>query len=642
MKAAIRLIILCFILFGPTHVNAQLDKYIESERVRIKKSEAVEREVRAYIARNNSLYQLEQSLIDDLVTKWRNEDIDESVIKAQLQYRKEQELRQKFFAENPTAETFFAATQIPEALRQQCINGDFENLGVNYTFSSNIGNITECSTQAATVPTVLQVNDWTAMATIISDLEPNYLASDPTLLARGINIPTLSPNGGHTAVKLNNSGVNVNGVINYTSGLGNNDVSTMRRTMTITDPLLEYEFSLILQTSGHLHTQQEPIFRVRIIDSAGIVVQERCVIAAPNCIFNLSVFGNEPSSENILYTNWRCDVIDVSDLIDQVVTLEFSIMDCDQGGHFGTVYIDNICNYTCNTPVFGLMQLDPIENTCPDVNESIPVNLQGNFIPPINSTLTNLSVAFSVNGWTFTSIPNASAPWSVVGNNFSISVDPAALGAIQPHYYTFQVTATFTQTCTDGQFQATNSVSGVVTFIGCCLNDLSSSNYITTEINEQRASWIRSKDIFDNPAPEGPGIYHAGHFILLEPGFETKTSAQFTAYIEGCSDWYEYRGPKQKDINALVERESLKLNLVKVESDLLVLPNPATNVITITHSNQPMKNIRVFNITGQLMTVRALNEEQSLFDISMLADGIYLITGETSSGTTAEAKFIKN
>jgi len=77
---------------------------------------------------------------------------------------------------------------------------------------------------------------------------------------------------------------------------------------------------------------------------------------------------------------------------------------------------------------------------------------------------------------------------------------------------------------------------------------------------------------------------------------------------------------------------------VNNESDILVYPNPVTNILTI--ENYMEATIQISNILGQNMRTYKFNSNKTSIDISAFPCGIYIIKSETIEGTKTK-KFVK-
>jgi len=76
-----------------------------------------------------------------------------------------------------------------------------------------------------------------------------------------------------------------------------------------------------------------------------------------------------------------------------------------------------------------------------------------------------------------------------------------------------------------------------------------------------------------------------------------------------------------------------------LDNDITLFPNPAVNDLTIS-SREVIEDVRVYNISGQVVLEKSVNTTDDLLDVSRLTSGIYLMQ-ITSNGTSVTKKFIK-
>lgn len=639
MKKVLKYILLLCLIFSSFSVSAQLNEYLDDEKDRIVQVGITEVEIEDFISDNLMGYSLDQSVIDEIVNHLHEEGIDsEPEIQSALLARKKEELRQLFFNQNSETLQYYTATEVPESLRLTCINGGFEqNPAVGgYSFGSRVGTINGCATPGQIANITPVTNNFAANSSVISDQNAGYLQFDPGLNSAQygfIQVPTLSPNGGHRSIKLNNN----------TAGSG---VTSMHRNLSIgpNDDFIEYEFSLFLQDSGHFDNQR-PSFRVDLI-IGGNVVSTRCYTARPNCLYNTAHPINAPAgftASDVFFTGWRCDRIDVSNFRNTPnATLRFTITDCSQSGHYGTVYIDNICNYSCPTPAHGSLMINPLQN-CDSLNN---YQVCGSFIPPVDSMLSTLNISGSQNGSPFIAIPGAVL--TVTGNGYCFAIPPAFFGSNpNGNNFQFQITANFVQTCPLGSFAMSNTAFANITLSNCCQPTLTTSGAIGTMVRQERSDWIKSTNLitFGNGIQGDGVVYHAGNYVELLPGFEAARGSQFSSYVQDCSGTYVYKNDGYEVVNSdemqIVEDD--KIDLVKNVFELRIYPNPTKGLVTISSGEKIIQTVTVNSIDGKSRTFR--NPELAhdfKIDMSGFADGIYILSAETTDGYIINSKLIKN
>jgi len=119
-----------------------------------------------------------------------------------------------------------------------------------------------------------------------------------------------------------------------------------------------------------------------------------------------------------------------------------------------------------------------------------------------------------------------------------------------------------------------------------------------------------------------PGTFDNGNY------FETITSSVYTNYSIGC---------EPKDL-ALKSKPTLKIN-----SDLEILPNPASNFISFNIPDTSLKsNVQVSNVMGGILLERNLSKDSDQYTLNVkdLPAGIYII--KLSQGNyNYSSKFVK-
>lgn len=79
----------------------------------------------------------------------------------------------------------------------------------------------------------------------------------------------------------------------------------------------------------------------------------------------------------------------------------------------------------------------------------------------------------------------------------------------------------------------------------------------------------------------------------------------------------------------------------KKKSSLLVFPNPAKDVLTMSSETQ-ITNIKIVDLSGRICAEkRDLNQLTASLDISELAPGIYFLEGENTNAKIAFTRFVK-
>ena len=100
----------------------------------------------------------------------------------------------------------------------------------------------------------------------------------------------------------------------------------------------------VFQDAGHDPAEQ-PSFTITLSLVGGGVIATDKVVADVNNPFFSTEFCPEGSSDDecILIRGWTCFEFDLSAYIGQEVVVEYEVRDCSLGGHFGYVYLDDVC-----------------------------------------------------------------------------------------------------------------------------------------------------------------------------------------------------------------------------------------------------------------------------------------------------------
>jgi hypothetical protein len=650
-----KIVLIGCIWINSANISAQLKEYLDAENSRILMSQETEKEIYKFINDNFKNYKLSNEITEDVINHLKSEEefteiqLENALIKA-----KRVELRKLFFYENPDKKEHYIAKPAQVSIMQNCVNGDFESNTVGYSFwtdpyiqpASGSAFFLSCATP--TVQTVTNVftpitNDFNSAVTLIDNTSAGYQQFDPTLASFGVNVPTLATNGGAKCIKLNNE-----------AGFGSSDITSVSRSFPIINQsTIDFNFSLVMDNKPAHGQPIQPYFRVRAYDQFNNIVDEICIIANPdNCLFNTLIVS---STRRILYTGWICARLNVSDILNQPGRIEFTVSDCQPSAHFGTVYIDNICGFTCAVPQLGALSVDPTNINCPDVINNTPLQVCGTYQPPVGALLNTLSLDILQNN---VIIGTINSPTQLTLSAFCFTVLPTIFGAIPTGDFEFIVNATFSVNCPAGTFiynlsDNSANVGPDVTFENCCVATLTLTSPADDHNNlailavkqRERSDWIKAANIVsvgDNILSNGV-VYHAANFVELNPGFEALLGSQFAAYPEGCTDNYLYRTQTQSEEISQPTIEDEKINLVKIANGFAIIPNPSSSLIELIMKDAEFKNISISTIDGKTVLERNVKDKMDKqIDVSNYANGIYIINVTSDDGQQFTEKLIKN
>lgn len=648
-----KIVLIALLFLNSNSLTAQINEYIEAENKRLSRTEQIEKEVERFISDNFNKYKLAVEVTEEVIKHLREEeDFTDIQLEKALIDAKRYELRKLFFSRNREAVQDYKAIELPASVAQNCVNGDFEDGTAGYTFWADLHPQPGSGTaffQSCATPTVLTTtnvlapttNNFNSRATVINSAATGYQQFDPVLASFGVNMPTLNSNGGTKAIKLNNTG-----------GMGSSDLTTVSRYFpVINQSTIDFNFSLIMDNKPDHAQDIQPYFRARVLDQNGNVVDEFCIIANPNnCLFSTI---NVNSDRRVLYTGWICARLNVGDILNQPGTIEFSVSDCQPSAHFGTVYIDNICGFTCASPQLGAINTNPTNLNCPSSTSSLPIEVCGTYQAPANAVLNTLSMDITQNGVVIASL---NAPTQLTANTFCFSFLPSIFGANPSGNYEFQVSANFNVNCSAGTFlyeisDNSANVGPDVTFIDCCIPTLTLTSPIDDSNNlaipaikrRERSDWIKASNIIsvgDNVQGNGV-VYHAENYVELNPGFEAVLGSQFAAYPEGCSSTFVYRPGEEQYVYREIPEENI--NLVKLINGFSIIPNPSSSFIEIVMNDGTFNKVSITTIDGKTVCEKQLETiDRTQIDVSKYPTGIYIVNVISDDGRVHTEKLIKN
>jgi large repetitive protein len=247
--------------------------------------------------------------------------------------------------------------------------------------------------------------------------------------------------------------------INYKESFNTSSIVQAKRFKTNNETSLKFNYKSVLQSiteNGHINEQ--PFFKVRILNNTGTIVSEFCLVGDPqNCSFSQA--PNLEGGSVVLYNkNWQSGILDISTIPNnEEFTIEFTASRCGLGGHFGYAYIDDICLLHSTENLQGSIELDPLFQICP----SLPISVCGSYTLPnsggISATVT--SITMNVYNASNTVVYTSSSPTTIntTTNRFCFDLTGANLPNITTGNYNVGGTINYgiTQTnCTGASFSS--------------------------------------------------------------------------------------------------------------------------------------------------------------------------------------------
>ena len=297
-----------------------------------------------------------------------------------------------------------------------CTNGGFEQLetisGSSYikNFLYTIGDPagpTQCRSISNTADTPIN----------------SYNPNDSNLMATGVSSNHIDYYAG-----------NINAFDQYALKINHQSSSTYgsivqgKRFKTNNENYLKFNYKAVLQSVyDNSHADNQAFVKARIINKNGVVVNEFCLVGdEKNCIFTR--VPSQSSSYVTLYTaNWQSGFLDISSIPNnEEFTVEFMASRCGLGGHFGYMYIDDICLLHSEENFQGSVELEPLNKVCP----TLPVAVCGTYTIPNSGGIAatvkkiTLSVYDSTNAVVYSTSTTSSL--DPINKKFCFSLDTAA------------------------------------------------------------------------------------------------------------------------------------------------------------------------------------------------------------------------
>lgn len=241
-------------------------------------------------------------------------------------------------------------------------------------------------------------------------------------------------------------------MINYKDSPVMHSVVRTKRIKTNNETAIVFNYKAVLQSilDDEAHVDNQPFLKARVLSQSGAVVSEFCLIGdKDNCIFTTAPYLEGGSI--VLYTkNWQVGTLDVSQIPDnQEFTIEFIATRCGLMGHFGYVFIDDVCSIHTDETLQGSVTLDPMYADCP----SFPMQICGSYTIPnsngISATMTNLVLKLA----------------NATGSNVFTSTTPPTIDSVNKRFC-FTVPATAFPNTTSA-YNASVSADFSITGTGC-------------------------------------------------------------------------------------------------------------------------------------------------------------------------------
>jgi len=329
--------------------------------------------------------------------------------------------------------------------------------------------------------------------------------------------------------------------INYKDSYVAGSLVQAKRFKTDNETRLKFNYKAVLQTiddSGH--DNEQPYFKARVVNNAGGVVSEFCLIGdVNNCIFSQAPYLE--SGSLVLYTpNWQSGILDISSIPNnEEFTVEFLASRCGLGAHFGYSYIDDICLLHTNENLQGSIELDPLFKICP----ALPISVCGNFTIPnsggISATVTaiTLHVRDANNAIVYTS--QTPATLDLVNHHFCFDLQAANFPDIVAAGYNVDATISYglLQTnCTGTSFNTASDDDANpgwdIWFLNCTSCDISlqTTSLTLCDTDHNGKEFFNLSNVEPSIVTPTAGLTFTYYKTLLDATANTNAIANFTNF----------------------------------------------------------------------------------------------------------------
>lgn len=321
----------------------------------------------------------------------------------------------------------------------------------------------------------------------------------------------------------------------------------MTRTFTVTDESFDFRYSII--ASGLASNQSATNFKAGIFIARLLDINNNQVDQIYEQIHHSNnLFTDFPDNTSIrmLYSGWQCESFDLSDYMNDQMTIEFIIIDNAFGPGYARVYLDDInCGDACDSeePEEGSINLNETSFNCPE--ESFTVC--GTYTLPTNGILNTITLNIIGGGTTI----NVINPTYTINNSFCFTINSSVFGANPTGNFEFQANALFDFGVNASIATDLSAIDGPdVSFIDCddtpcpaagehttisfCSNDDTDYNLEDFLVNANLGgTWSNGDGIF-NPVQDTE-ITHVNYYIQ---GTKVcpRDYSKITILLEDCSD----------------------------------------------------------------------------------------------------------
>jgi gliding motility-associated-like protein len=422
--------------------------------------------------------------------------------------------------------------------------------------------------------------------------------------------------------------------INYKESTSTSGLVQAKRFKTDNEDYLRFNYKAVLQSiPENDHFDEQPYFKVRVIKNNGTVVSEFCLIGSPeNCIFTQA--SNLEAGNIVLYTKkWQTGLLDISSIPNnEEFTIEFNASRCGLNGHFGYVYVDDICILHAEESLTGSIILDPLFSICP----TLPISICGSFTIPNSGGITaNLeNITLIVKDEQNTQVYTSAIPTTLnlTTKRFCFDIPATALPNITTGNYNTSVTINFglpanvsLEDCGDTSFESvTDSDANAgfdISFLNCgpdCLINLQTATLKLCDNNND------GKEFFN--------LSNTNNTIV---GSQTGLSFDyFVSIADALSNTNAITSPTNYESNSnhIFVRVSISATCYKIIAIQLLVENPNTTISGILNVCSGSTTLTASPGSSYLWSNGSISQS-----INVSATGNYSVVVTNSNGCVSDA-----
>ncbi|MCO6460385.1 MAG: hypothetical protein J5I59_03210 [Saprospiraceae bacterium] len=276
------------------------------------------------------------------------------------------------------------------------------------------------------------------------------------------NLVSAIPPSGRKSLKINNTHIKYH-------------VNRLSKKFVVDQDIYYYSFASIMENPNG-HGNQQPYFTVKLKQAeTGSVLSSKCYVSdVNNPFFDWVPSVSGKSTAPITYRTWTCDTFNLMPYYGDTLQIDFIAADCAYGGHWGYVYLSDLCVPCSQQPS---ILLDSIGQGCIEDLKKIEGSLH---IDSSIYTLINLSLNIYHNESIVDTISHTSS-YNTVTGRFLFSIDDVKYNSLTPNTC-FDIRAIATLLNPEGDTVTLKSVTAntntatefdndFCTGVTCCPND---------------------------------------------------------------------------------------------------------------------------------------------------------------------------